>query len=136
MGEYVALSNATDGVKNDNSDGTWLIDITKIPFKEYQYCTHCTCKDKNHGQDHKVVSDDGRGEVRPGWEIFYTHYAKIKGLSSGYKYAQILADKMRPEGGVGETANRYGSNSGAFDQLGWAKLMLYREYNGYVFLDK
>lgn len=34
---------------------------------------------------------------------------------------------MRPEGGVGETANRYGSNSGAFDQLGWATLMLYRE---------
>ena len=127
MGEYVALSNATDGVKNDNSDGTWLIDITKIPFKEYQYCTNCTCKDKNHGQDHKVVSDDGRGEVRPGWEIFYTHYAKIKGLSSGYKYAQVLADKMRPEGGAGDTANRYGSNSGAFDQLGWATLMLYRE---------
>ena len=54
-------------------------------------------------------------------------FAKIKGLSSGYKYAQILADKMRPEGGAGETANRYGSNSGAFDQLGWATLMLYRE---------
>ena len=50
----------------------------------------------------------------PDGEIFYTHYAKIKGLTSGYKYAQMLADKMRPEGGAGEAANRYGSNSGAF----------------------
>ena len=127
MGEYVALSNATDGIKNDNSDGAWLIDITKIPFYEYKYCMDCVCKDKNHGQDHTQVSDEGRGEVRPGWEIYYIHYAKIKGLSSGYKYAQMLADKMRPEGGPGEQVNRYGSNSGAFDQLGWGTLMLYRE---------
>ena len=67
----------------------------------------------------------GHGEVRPGWEILYNHYARTKGLGSGYKYAKQLADKMRPEGGSGDA--RYGANSGAFDQLGWGTLMLYQE---------
>ena len=37
-----------------------------------------------------------------------------------------MADKIRPEGGSGEGLNRYGDNSGAFDQLGWCTLMLYQ----------
>lgn len=32
-----------------------------------------------------------------------------------------FADKLRPEGGSGDS--RYGSNSGAFDQLGWSTLI-------------
>ena len=56
-----------------------------------------------------------------------TIYAKVANVGSGYTYAKQFADKLRPEGGVGEPENRYGTNSGAFDQLGWATLMLYRE---------
>ena len=77
------------------------------------------------GATHNGVADDtGRGGVRPGWEIIYNHYAKVKGLGNGYVYTQQFAGKMRPEGGVGDS--RYGHNSGAFDQLGWGTLMLYR----------
>ncbi|NDV83662.1 alginate lyase family protein [Bacteroides sp. 51] len=126
MGEYTALFNLKNGTDNANSTGAWLITADKMPFDEYKYCTGCSCTDKNHGAIHTSVADDtGRGGVRPGWEILYNHYAKVKGLSSGYKYAKQLADKMRPEGGSGD--GRYGGNSGAFDQLGWGTLMMYRE---------
>jgi hypothetical protein len=126
LGEYVALSNLKSGTDNTNSTGSWLIAATKIPFNTYYYCVNCTCKDKSHGVTHTQVADDtGRGGVRPGWEIYYNHYAKVKGLASGYTYVKQFADKLRPECGAGDS--RYGSNSGAFDQLGWSTLMLYRE---------
>lgn len=48
----------------------------------------------------------------------------VKGLASGFKYVKQMADKMRPECGPGDS--RYGNNSGAFDQLGWSTLMLYK----------
>ena len=47
-------------------------------------------------------------------------------FGDGYRYVKMAADKARPEGGVGEPENRYGNNSGAYDQLGWGTLMLYR----------
>lgn len=126
MGEYTALFNLKSGTDKANATGSWLIAASKMPFKEYKYCINCGCRDTNHGATHISVADDtGRGGVRPGWEILYNHYAKVKGLSSGYKYAKQMADKMRPEGGSGDS--RYGGNSGAFDQLGWGTLMLYRE---------
>lgn len=126
MGEYIALFNLKNGTDNANATGQWLISAAKMPFQEYKYCIDCSCKDKNHGADQKVVADDGsRGTVRPGWEILYHHYAKVKNLSSGYTYTKQFADKIRPEGGAGDS--RYGSNSGAFDQLGWGTLMLYQK---------
>ncbi|MCD7815215.1 MAG: alginate lyase family protein [Bacteroides sp.] len=126
MGEYIALFNLKDGTDNANSSGQWIINSTKMPFQEYKYCIDCTCKDKNHGVDQISVADDEtRGTVRPGWEILYNHYAKMKGLGSGYTYTKRFAEKIRPEGGAGDS--RYGSNSGAFDQLGWGTLMLYQE---------
>lgn len=126
MGEYIALFNLKNGTDNANATGQWLISAAKMPFQEYKYCIDCSCKDKNHGADQKVVADDeSRGTVRPGWEILYHHYAKVKNLSSGYTYTKQFADKIRPEGGAGDS--RYGSNSGAFDQLGWGTLMLYQK---------
>ena len=126
MGEYIALFNLKNGTDNANATGQWLISTAKMPFQEYKYCIDCSCKDKNHGADQKVVADDeSRGTVRPGWEILYHHYAKVKNLSSGYTYTKQFADKIRPEGGAGD--GRYGSNSGAFDQLGWGTLMLYQK---------
>lgn len=125
LGEYTALFNLKDGTDKANSTGAWLIAVDKIDFSEYKYCVNCSCTNKTHGVTHTSVSEDGRGGIRPGWEIYYNHYAKIKGLSSGYVYTKKMADKVRPEGGSGDS--RYGVNSGAYDQLGWGTLMLYRE---------
>lgn len=125
LGEYVALSNLRNGSDNANKEGQWLVSATKMPFNKLEYCVGCSCRDKNHSAVHTSLADDsGRGSVRPGWEIFYNHYAKVKGLSSGFIYVKQMADKMRPECGPGDS--RYGNNSGAFDQLGWSTLMLYR----------
>ncbi len=125
MGEYLALSNLRNGTDNKNADGQWLIAAAQMPFNTYNYCVDCSCKDHNHSAVHTQVADDtGRGGVRPGWEIYYNHYKRIMGLPGGYKYVQQMADKMRPECGVGD--DRYGHNSGAFDQLGWGTLMLYQ----------
>lgn len=125
LGEYVALSNLRSGSDNANKEGQWLVSATKMPFNKLEYCVGCSCRDKNHSAVHTSLADDtGRGSVRPGWEIFYNHYAKVKGLSSGFIYVKQMADKMRPECGPGDS--RYGNNSGAFDQLGWSTLMLYR----------
>lgn len=125
LGEYVALSNLRNGSDNANKEGQWLVSAANMPFNKLEYCVGCSCRDKNHSAVHTSLADDtGRGSVRPGWEIFYNHYAKVKGLSSGFIYVKQMADKMRPECGPGDS--RYGNNSGAFDQLGWSTLMLYR----------
>lgn len=127
MGEYVALSNLRNGTDNANKDGQWVIAATAMPFTTYEYCVNCSCRDKNHSATQtQLANDEGRGSVRPGWEIYYNHYKRIKGLSNGFSYVKQFADKLRPECGVGEGQNRYGTNSGAFDQLGWGTLMLYR----------
>lgn len=127
MGEYVALSNLRNGTDNANKDGQWIIAATEMPFNTYYYCVDCTCRDKNHSATQTTLAnDEGRGGVRPGWEIYLNHYKRIKGMSSGFAYVKQFADKLRPECGAGEGQNRYGTNSGAFDQLGWGTLMLYR----------
>lgn len=127
MGEYTALYNLKDGSDNLNSNGNWLVPTSKMPFQEYKYCVGCSCSNSSsHSAIHTSVSDDGRGTIRPGWEIYFNHYAKIKKVGSGYKYVSLFAEKMRPECGA-DGSSRYGTNSGAFDQLGWGTLMLYRE---------
>ena len=123
MAEYVALFNLRSGTDNKNASGQWLVSETQMPFTTFTYCIGCTCRDKNHGATHTVCANDsGRGNLRPGWEIYYAHYRG----TSGHKYLEQVAGKLRPEGGAGEALNRYGDNSGAFDQLGWATLMLYQ----------
>ncbi|MCF0184862.1 MAG: alginate lyase family protein [Bacteroidaceae bacterium] len=134
MGEYVAISNLRNGTDQENKSGSWLIDTQKIPFETYYYCgganhegPDCKCSNKSHGATHTCVSnDDGRGSLRPGWDIYYMHYAKVKGLKSGFKYIRQAADKIRPECGP-DGSSRYGTNSGAFDQTGWNTLMMYQE---------
>ena len=126
LGEYVALSNLRNGSDNANKEGQWIVAAANMPFNKLEYCVGCSCRDKNHSAVHTSLADDaGRGSVRPGWEIYYNHYAKVKGLTSGFIYVKQMADKMRPECGPGDS--RYGNNSGAFDQLGWSTLMLYRQ---------
>ncbi|MGQ1948321.1 alginate lyase family protein [Geofilum sp. OHC36d9] len=120
MCEYTALFNYRNGSDNANSEGSYIVSVTAMPFTSY---TAFVGESQEYVQTQ--VSEDGRGTARPGWEIIYNHYAKVKGLSSGFQYTQMFAEKLRPEGGSGDA--RYGSNSGAFDQLGWGTLMMYRD---------
>lgn len=134
MAEYVALFNLRDGSDQNNETGSWLIkDYQSYPFQLYYYCgganqegPSCGCKNaSSHGATHTTVAnDEGRGNLRPNWEIYYNHYKNEKKLTFGYKYAKMAADKMRPECGSGD--ERYGFNSGAFDQVGWNTLMMYQ----------
>lgn len=131
MANYVALTNLRDGDDMFNLQGLPLVSADKIPFNTYNYCVDCACnegKPHNHSAVQETFADDGgRFAVRPGWEIALHHYSKEAGLGAGYTYIKKMADKIRPEGGVGEVNGRYGNNSGAFDQLGWNTLMLYTE---------
>lgn len=133
MAEYVAATNLRSGTDQKNETGSWLVaDLTKFPFQTYYYCGGssqegplCSCKGAHtHGWTQTEVNGDGRGNLRPNWEIYYNHYKNEKGLTAGFKYAKQAADKMRPECGSG--IDRYGYNSGAFDQVGWNTLMMYR----------
>ncbi len=123
MGEYTALFNLKNGTDNSNSTGSWLTSVATMPFTRYERLY--TVGSGTNTEIHTQASEAQRGTIRPGWEIIYNHYAKIKGLSSGYVYSKQFADKLRPEGGASD--NRYGPNSGAFDQLGWGTLMMYKE---------
>ena len=122
MAEYVALSNLRDGTDNANSVGTFLVTSQQMPFTEYHHCPGSSASGDDN--DHIQLSEEQRGGARPGWEIVLNRY---KSLGSGFVYSQMMADKIRPEGGAGEPLNRYGTNSGAFDQIGWNILMLYQE---------
>lgn len=79
----------------------------EVPFKTYVNTSHGT---------QEVISEDGRGEMRPGWEMVYNHYVIRKRLAA--PYTTRMAEKIRPEGGGGD----YGPNSGGYDQLGYGTL--------------
>ena len=118
MAEYVALSNLRQGTDNKNAEGQFIVTAQQMPFAEYHHCPGASnATDDNL---HTQLSETDRGGARPGWEIIVAHY------SSGNVYSKRMADKIRPEGGAGEPANRYGNNSGAYDQIGWNTLMLYK----------
>ena len=63
-----------------------------------------------------VISEVGRGTIRPIWELLYNQYVVRKGLKA--PNIEAFAVKVRPEGGGGD----YGPNSGGFDQLGYGTL--------------
>jgi hypothetical protein len=90
--EYVAKYNLGDSV----------------PYAAYDNCDHV---------DQRAIAADGRGGLRPGWEMIFNHYARRMGLAA--PYCQRYAEKVRPEGGGGD----YGPNSGGYDQLGYGTLM-------------
>lgn len=105
---------------------------TSMPFTTYKYCVDCSCKDHNHGATHTTISDNGRGTVRPCWDLIYAHYVKEAGLPANYAYyTKLFADQLRYTSGVltgdgGAGDSRYGSASGAYDQLGWGTLLFYQ----------
>lgn len=119
--EYIALTNLRQGSKNDNSDGAWLIGLGAIPFATVgPWCKGGDNHEAAH--EHSEFSSTGRGTIRPNWEMIVAYY-KSKGLPC--LYSETFAAKLRPECGAGD--ERYGFNSGAFDQVGWSTLMLYTE---------
>ncbi|MBM6992931.1 MAG: alginate lyase family protein [Prevotella sp.] len=131
MAEYVALTNLRDGSDNANANGSWLISASDINAKAWTtvgpWCTGADSHEASH--QHTIFSETQRGGVRPGWETLLMHFTQVAptDLSSatGTAYTKMMADKMRPECGAGDS--RYGVNSGAFDQIGWGTLMMYQE---------
>jgi len=78
-----------------------------VPYTQYQ----------NSDVTQPMISDNGRGDLRPIWELLYNHYVVLKRLDA--PYVEAFAGKVRPEGGGGD----YGPNSGGYDQLGYGTLM-------------
>ncbi|KAF2489948.1 chondroitin AC/alginate lyase [Lophium mytilinum] len=70
--------------------------------------------------DYTEASTDGRGAVRPGWELLYKHYAQVKGMDVPWikKYLNytLASSKGGYEGGIG-------SLGGNEDSLGWGSLL-------------
>jgi hypothetical protein len=126
MAEYNALANLKSGTHADITisggtgvqGGTWLYAVDKIPFT----AAGPWCSNSSHeaGKTQTKFGDQSRGQLRPGYEIFYKHYKDVAGSYFVKKFAEV----QRPECGTGDP--RYGSNSGAFDQIGWGTLMLYQ----------
>lgn len=121
IAEYIALTNIRQGEDKGNATGPWLLPSDRIPFTTVgPWCTG----DENHeaARIQTVFSENGRGTIRPGWEMLL-RYCKKNNIG-GYAYTEMMANKLRPEKGAGDT-DRYGDNSGAFDQVGWSTLMCY-----------
>ncbi|SDD12178.1 alginate lyase family protein [Niabella drilacis] len=85
-----------------------------VPYRSYTRIYGANC---GSTEVHSVISDNGRGTVRPMWSLPYFHYVKIKKLTA--KYSEMGVQSTLPEGGGGD----YGPNSGGFDQLGFGTLM-------------
>ena len=69
-----------------------------------------------------VISDSGRGNIRPMWELLYAHYDGLKGLNASWSKAYrdlVVSDGGGAEGGGGN----YGPDSGGYDQLGFGTLL-------------
>lgn len=127
MAEYNAMANLKTGTHADITivggagvqGGEWLYSLTQIPFTT----AGPWCSNPSHeaGKQQTKFGDDARGNLRPGYEIYYKHYKNV----SGNYFVRKFAELQRPECGTGDP--RYGGNSGAFDQIGWGTLMLYQE---------
>lgn len=105
--KFLALCEYT--AKYNYADASGIFPYN-VPFTTYSNCGTSQVT-------HTVVSNDGRGVLRPTWELVYNHYAKVKSLNP--KYSKMMAEKVRPEGG----GSHYGPNSGGYDQLGFGTLL-------------
>ncbi|WP_039936271.1 alginate lyase family protein [Streptomyces himastatinicus] len=84
-----------------------------VPFTTYTWGTGQNCAQRSQ----TVISDAGRGQIRPVWASLRYHYARRRGLS--VPFITAMAEKVGVEGGGGD----YGPNSGGFDQLGFGTLL-------------
>lgn len=88
-----------------------------VPFNEYTRNYKDAWSMCGGVETHTVISDSGRGGIRPVWEILYNHYVVEEGIKA--RYVTMAAQRHRPEAGGGD----YGPNSGGFDQLGFGTLL-------------
>ncbi|KAL0943347.1 exopolysaccharide inner membrane protein [Colletotrichum truncatum] len=72
----------------------------------------------------EVISEVARGQLRPIWELLYSHYDSIKGLNASWT-GQMRDHVNEEAGGAEGGGGDYGPNSGGYDQLGFGTL-LYR----------
>ncbi|RNG12990.1 alginate lyase family protein, partial [Streptomyces botrytidirepellens] len=84
-----------------------------VPFTTYTWGTGQNCAQRSQ----TVISDAGRGQIRPVWASLHYHYARRRGLS--VPFITAMTEKVGVEGGGGD----YGPNSGGFDQLGFGTLL-------------
>ena len=82
-----------------------------VPFTTYWWGSGTTCASNNQ----TVVSNAGRGEYRPIWEMIYNHYSRRLGQKDEIKYITAMAERVRPEGGPA-------SHATTFDQPGFGTL--------------
>ncbi|ORY60922.1 chondroitin AC/alginate lyase [Pseudomassariella vexata] len=68
------------------------------------------------------VSDASRGALRPTWELLYSHYIQLKGLSAPWTTA-YLNYSLSTFGGYEPGAGAWGEGSGHYDGLGWGSLL-------------
>lgn len=109
--QYIAKYNLLkEGISIGSTDASFKYPESSMPFKEYTYSGNFMTK----------ISNDGRGSVRPGWDI-WAGYCKSHGVKA--TYVTEFAERYRPDGGGGH----YGGSSGGFDQLGFSTLMHHRE---------
>jgi hypothetical protein len=69
-----------------------------------------------------VIKNSSRGDIRPSWELLYSHYGVLKGCNASWteQYRDLVVrNGSGAEGGGGD----YGSTSGGYDQLGYGTLM-------------
>lgn len=112
--QYVAKYNLVNeslgtNYSGDLTDASFKYREANMPFKEYSY----------NGGTMTAISGDGRGTIRPGWDVWAGYCANHKYPA---KYVTEMAEHFRPDGGGGH----YGGNSGGFDQLGFSTLMHHR----------
>lgn len=75
-----------------------------------------------------TISNSSRGATRPTWELLYSHYVQIKGLSAPWT-TSYLNYSLAGYGGFEPGAGTSGSTSGDFDGLGWGSLLYHRDAN-------
>ncbi|CAK7221325.1 hypothetical protein SBRCBS47491_004489 [Sporothrix bragantina] len=74
-----------------------------------------------------VISSASRGAIRPTWELLYSHYVQIKGVSAPWT-TQYLNKSLTFFGGAFEGgAGSWGEGSGHYDGLGWGSLLYHMD---------
>jgi hypothetical protein len=89
----------------------------EVPFTHYTNCEY----------DHAAISSEGRGNIRPCWELV-VRLAQDCGKTAVYagEWVTLMrqnAARGYSDGGQGD----YGNNSGGYDQLGWGTLMFAKQ---------
>lgn len=83
-----------------------------VIFSEYEWGSGT----KGDIMYHYVISQSGRGEIRPIWSMIYNHYSGRKGLSSPNITKRLEAVGYKEYGAVS------GGHATTYDQPGWGSL--------------